>query len=240
MNKIKLIFRGGLDGQTPVTTPPTFRLHEGWNEAEITGPAGLLPAGLWGQVPAGDPYLLHVCMLTTLAIDPQTIFEVRTGAPTQLRAQYTPLAANTRINLVRPSDELRLFTPAQALVKVEFLVESIGGVNELGSRLHEWSEGARTRDTGARVAHFTSSATLSAWTGLIHVIYDSAADGTITLPPRTTVPLDAVLTFTRKGAGLPTLLISAGDSFAGNTNAQAIQRSAIVMNNGNQWTWVGD
>ena len=69
MNKIKLIIRGGFDGQTPVTEKPVFRLVEGWNEAELMTPAGVLPAGLWGHVPAGDPYLLHASMLTTQAIN---------------------------------------------------------------------------------------------------------------------------------------------------------------------------
>src|SRR5688572_24478634 len=129
MNKIKLIIRGGFDGQTPVTENPTFKLVEGWNEAELTTPAGVLPAGLWGQVPAGDPYMLQACILTTQPLDPQTFIEVRTGAPTQIRAQYTPSADNTRLTLVRPTDELCVFTPPQALVKLELLIESIGGVN---------------------------------------------------------------------------------------------------------------
>ena len=241
MNKIKFIIRGGFDGQTPVTEKPVFRLVEGWNEAELMTPAGLLPAGLWGHVPAGDPYLLHASMLTTQAIDPQTLFEVRTGAPTQIRAQYTPTADNTRINLVRPSDELRVFTPNQALVKLELLVESIGGTNELGSRLHEWSDAAsRARNTGVRVAHFTQGATLSAWTGMIHLIYDSAAGGNILLPPRSAVPLDVILTITRKGAGHPSLIPAGGDSLAGGINGLTVQRSAIVMNNGAQWTWSGE
>src|SRR5690554_6182462 len=113
MNKIKLVIRDGFDGQTPVTQAPNFQLVEGWNEAELVAPAGILPAGLWGQVPAGDPYLLHACILTIQPPDPQTFIEVRTGAPTQIRAQYMPRADNTRLTLVRPSDELRVFTPPQ-------------------------------------------------------------------------------------------------------------------------------
>ncbi|MFZ6181213.1 hypothetical protein [Nannocystis pusilla] len=241
MNKIKLITRGGFDGQTPVTEKPVFKLVEGWNEAELTAPAGVLPAGLWGQVPAGDPYMLHACILTTQPLDPQTFLEVRTGAPTQIRAQYTPSADNTRLTLVRPSDELRVFTPPQALVKLELLIESIGGVNELGSRLREWSEAVfRARDTGVRVARFTASAALPGWLGTLHVIYDSVNVGTITLPTRSIVPLDAVLTVTRKGPGMPTLHAAPGDLFAGGAIAQAIQRSGIIMNNGEQWTWVAD
>lgn len=240
MHKIKLIFRGELDGQTPVTTPPTFRLVEGWNEAELPTPAGVLPAGLWGQVPAGDPYLVQACMLTTQPIGPQVIFEVRSGAPSHVRAQFTPSADNTRLTLVRPSDEIRLVAPPQALVKLELLIESIGGTNELGSRLHEWADAAyRARDAGVRVAYFGGSALLSAWIGKIHVVYDSAAGGNITLPPRSTVPIDALLTITRKGTGLPTLVAQNGDVFAGGVPTLDVMRSAIVMNNGSQWTWAG-
>src|SRR5574338_127750 len=164
MNKIKLIIRGGLDGVTPApSAPPTFRLVEGWNEAELTGPVGILPAGLWGQVPAGDPYLVHVCFLTTQPIDPTAFFELRTGSPVQTRVQYTPYAGNTRVNLVRPSDDLRLFAPPQSVVKVELLVESIGGTNELGNRLHEWATAeARALSGGVRVLNLTANANLAA------------------------------------------------------------------------------
>ncbi|SFF43849.1 hypothetical protein SAMN02745121_08861 [Nannocystis exedens] len=241
MNKIKLIIRGGFDGQTPVTQTPTFKLVEGWSEAELQGPAGILPAGLWGQVPAGDPYLLHACMLTTQPIDPQASVEVRTGAPTQVRARYHPSADNMRLTLVRPSDELRLVTSPQGIVKLELLIESIGGVNELGSRLYDWSQAAfNARDTGVRVARLTADASLPGWLGTLHVIYDSVNAANIALPARSIVPLDAVLTVTRKGPGLPTLHVAPGDSFAGNAIAQAIQRSGIIMNNGEQWTWVAD
>lgn len=241
MNKIKLVIRGGFDGQTPVTQAPTFRLVEGWSEAELESPAGILPAGLWGQVPAGDPYLLHACLLTVNPLDPQTMIEVRTGAPTHTRAQYTPSADNLRLTLVRPSDEIRVVTSPQGLVKLELLVESIGGVNELGSRLYEWSDAAYTaRDTGVRVVRFAANGAIPGWLGTLHVIYDSVNAGNITLPPRVIVPLDAVLTVTRKGPGIPTLLAAAGDSFAGGVIAQAIQRSGFIMNNGEQWTWVAD
>jgi hypothetical protein len=240
MNKIKLIMRGGFDGQTPVTERPTFRLVEGWNEAELTGPAGVLPAGLWGQVPAGDPYNLHANLLTTQPMNTQTIFEVRTGAPMQIRTQYTPTADNTRLTLVRPSDELRIFTPPQALVKLELLVESIGGTNELGSRLHEWSEATdRARRTGVQVTRVVANAVLSAWTGVLHVIYDDGVAGSVHLPPRAAVPLDAVMTFARKGGGVPTILPAAGDTFASGVNVQPVTRSGIIMNNSDQWVWAG-
>lgn len=241
MNKIKLIIRGSFDGQTPVAQAPTFRLVEGWNEAELTGPAGILPAGLWGQVPAGDPYVLHASVLTVAPITPQTFIEVQTGEPTHVRARYTPSADNMRLTLVRPSDKIRVFTPPQGLVKLELLVESIGGVNELGSRLYEWSDAlTRSRDTGVRTLRVEAGLTLPGWLGTMHVIYDSANPGNVTLPPRVLVPLDAVLTVTRRGPGIPTLLAAAGDSFAGGVIAQMIQRSGIIMNNGEQWTWVAD
>ena len=238
MHKIKLIIRGGFDGQTPVTQAPTFRLVEGWSEAELEAPAGLFPAGLWGQVPAGDPYLVHACMLTTLPIDQQTIFEVQTGAPAQIRTQFTPSVDNTRLTLVRPSDTLKVATPPQNLVKLELLVESIGGTNELGSRLYEWANVA-ARPGEVRIARLSQPATLAAWRGVLHLIYDSAAGANLTLPPRQTVPVDAVLTLTRRSGGLPTLIPAAGDSLAGGLGGLTIQRSAIVMNNGDQWTWSG-
>lgn len=238
MYKIKLIIRGGFDGQTPVAEAPTFWLREGWNETELTGPAGIFPAHLWGQVPAGDPYLVHACLLTTHPIDPQSSLEVRTGAPMNRRVQYTPTPDNTQLTLVRPSDLLRVVTPPQEVVKLELLVESIGGTNELGSRLYEWANVA-ARPGEVRIARLSQPATLAAWRGVLHLIYDSAAGANLTLPPRQTVPVDAVLTLTRRSGGLPTLIPAAGDSLAGGLGGLTIQRSAIVMNNGDQWTWSG-
>ena len=63
MNKIKLLARQ-LDGTTLVEQAPDFQLVEGWTQATLPSPAGVLPAGLWGKVPGGDPYLLHVNVLT--------------------------------------------------------------------------------------------------------------------------------------------------------------------------------
>lgn len=240
MHKIKLISAGGFDGQTPLAEPPTFRQVEGWSEAELAGPAGLFPASLWGQVPAGDPYLVHACVLTTQPIDPQTLFEVRSGSPMNSRVQYVPSVDNTRLTLVRPSDLLRVVTPPQLVVKLELLVESIGGTGELGTRLYQWAEtNRRAQDGGVRVARLAQAASLSAWTGTLHLIYDGAAGGNLLLPPRAAVPLDAVLTVTRRAAGLPSLVPAPGDTLAGGLNALTIQRSALVLNNGDQWTWSG-
>ena len=241
MYKIKLIIRGGFDGQTPIADAPTFRLREGWNETELTGPAGTFPAHLWGQVPAGDPYLVHACLLTTHPIDPQSSLEVRTGAPMNRRVQYTPTPDNTQLTLVRPSDLLRVVTPPQEVVKLELLVESIGGTNELGSRLYQWAQAtAEARRTGVRVARFSQAAAITAWTGTMHVLYESAANGNLLLPPRAAVPLDAVLTVTRTSGGIPTVLPAAGEFLAGGLNSLAIQRSTILLNNGEQWTWAGE
>lgn len=241
MHKIKLIIQGaGLDGQTPVDAAPEFRLVEGWMQAELKGPAGILPAGLWGQVPPGDPYLLHASMLSTHPLGPQSFLEVQSGEPVTVRSQYTPTADNTRLVLVRPSDRLRLFTPAAPLVKVELLVESIGGTGELGTRLHDWATAVyQARDVGVRTARFQAPANLSAWIGTMHLIYDSPAAGPITLPPRSLVPTNAVLTITRASGGVPSIVPAAGDSLAGGLAALTVLRSAIMMNNGDQWTWAG-
>lgn len=240
MHKIKLIIRDSFDGQTPLDKAPTFLLREGWNEAHLTGPAGIFPAHLWGQVPAGDPYLIHACLLTTQPIDPQSSFEVRTGAPMNRRVQYTPQPDNTRVTLVRPSDLLVVRTPQQDVVKLELLVESIGGTNELGSRLYQWAQAtAEAQRTGVQVARFGQAAQLSAWTGTLHAIYTGAANGNLTLPPKGAVPLDAVLTVTRTAAGVPSVLPAAGDFLAGGLNSIAVDRSVILLNNGEQWTWAG-
>ena len=54
-----------LDGTTPVDQAPEFRLVNGWQQAALPAAAGVIPGHLWGKVPGGDPYLLHVSVLTT-------------------------------------------------------------------------------------------------------------------------------------------------------------------------------
>src|SRR5690606_27072186 len=128
------------------------------------GPTGLLPAGLWGQVPACDPYIMNASILTTEPLTAETFIEVQTGEPTHVRARYTPSADNRRFTLVCPSDRLRVFTPPQELVKLELLVESIGGVNELGTRMYQaYDAQLRTRDAGVRMLRITADLTLPAW-----------------------------------------------------------------------------
>ena len=134
MNKIKLNVRQ-LDGVTLVEQAPEFQLVNGWTQATLPAAAGVLPAGLWGKVPGGDPYLLHVSVLTTGTLGVGDLFELQSGSPSQPRRQYPPTPGNTELVLVRPTDRLRFVVGAQLEVAVELLVESIGGVNELGSRL---------------------------------------------------------------------------------------------------------
>ncbi|SFF45737.1 hypothetical protein SAMN02745121_08974 [Nannocystis exedens] len=53
------------------------------------------------------------------------------------------------------------------------------------------------------------------------------------------MPTDAVMTFTRKGGGVPTILPAAGETFGAGVNAQAVTRSGILMNNSEQWVFAG-
>jgi hypothetical protein len=108
--------------------------------------------------------------------------------------------------LVRPTDRLRLLIAPQPEIVVELLVESIGGVNELGSRLHDWAQATAGQHAG-KVASLTMQGPggIPAWTGQLHIIHDSANADAVTLPTRGLVPQDATLTFTRRGAGTPVL-----------------------------------
>lgn len=240
MDKIKLVSRFGLDGATLVAEVPRFELEEGWLRGDLPNPAGIFPAGLWGKVPAGDPYLLHISVLTVGGIGPGDFFELQTSEPVQPRVQYAPTPSNTRLVLVRPSDRLRLQVAPQPDIRVELLVESIGGVNELGTRLHQWAASEREA-TSQRVqaARFTAAGAIPGWVGVLHVVYDSAINGALSLPSLATVPLNAMLTVTRRGAGQPTLVVQAGNSIAGGLPNINVTRSAILMNNGDEWTFAG-
>ena len=239
MDKIRLILRGGLDGVTLAAAPTDFALAEGWTQGTLaTNPVGILPAGLWGKVPAGDPYLAHINVLTTNPLGPGDFFELQSGAPIQPRVQYAPGPGNSRLVLVRPTDRLRFVVAPQASVAIELLIESIGGVNELGSRLVAWSEQSRA-SSGVRSLRVGIPLALVAWQGLFHVIHDSANADVITLPSRSLVPLDAVLTFSRKGAGVPLLAAAAGDTIARGLPNQQVNRAVIVYNNGEEWALAG-
>jgi hypothetical protein len=240
MDKIRLRARA-FDGVTVYEETPTFRQVDGWIEASLNVPVGIVPAALWGKVPGGDPYLLHINALTTVPLAPGDLFELQSGPPVQPRVQYRPTPDNTRLVLVRPTDRLRLLIAPQNLeVVVELLVESIGGTNELGSRLHDWAQ-ATAASVAGKVASLTMQGPggIPAWTGQLHIIHDSANPDAVTLPTRGLVPQDATLTFTRSGAGTPVLTANAGDELAGGLANFPVTRSVFVMNNGDAWAFVG-
>ncbi|MBK8649623.1 MAG: hypothetical protein IPN16_24390 [Gemmatimonadetes bacterium] len=239
MNKIKLLARQ-LDGATLVEQAPDFQLVDGWTQATLPSPAGVLPAGLWGKVPGGDPYLLHVNVLTTGPLAVTDLFELQSGSPTQPRRQYRPTPGNTVIVLVRPTDRLRFVVAAQAQIAVELLVESIGGVNELGSRLFAWAQATQAAETHkATTSTVVAPVQLPAWTGLFHIIHNSPNPDVVTLPPRGLVPLDATLTFTKRGIGTPVLTAAFGDTLSGGLPNMPVTRTLVVMNNGDEWAFVG-
>ena len=240
MDKIRLRARS-FDGVTVYEETPTFRQVDGWIEASLNVPVGIVPAALWGKVPGGDPYLLHINALTTVPLAPGDLFELQSGPPVQPRVQYRPTPDNTRLVLVRPTDRLRLLIAPQNLeVVVELLVESIGGTNELGSRLHDWAQ-ATAASVAGKVASLTMQGPggIPAWTGQLHIIHDSVNPDAVTLPTRGLVPQDATLTFTRSGAGTPVLTANAGDELAGGLANFPVTRSVFVMNNGDAWAFVG-
>lgn len=239
MHKIKLLARQ-LDGATLVEQEPEFRLVEGWTQATLPSPAGILPAGLWGKVPGGDPYLLHVSVLTTNPLGPGDFIEMQSGAPVQPRRQFQPTPGNTVLVLVRPTDRLRLVVAEQASIAIELLIESIGGENELGSRLFDWAQATQASlMQSARSAKLGGPAALPSWSGLLHIIHDSPNADVILLPPRGLVPLDAKLTFTKRGIGSPVLTAAPGDTLSGGLPSFGVTRTVIVHNNGDEWAFVG-
>jgi hypothetical protein len=240
MDKIRLRARE-FDGATEYQAVPAFRQVDGWLETSLEAPVGIVPAGLWGKVPGGDPYLLHVNILTTVPLAPGDFFELQSGPPVQPRVQYRPTPDNTRLVLVRPTDRLRIkVSPQNPEIIVELLAESIGGTNELGSRLRDWAQATATSKAGS-VASLTMQGPggIPAWTGQLHIIHNSANADVMTLPTRGLVPLDAMLTFTRKGAGTPVLTASAGDNLAGGLMNFPVTRSVFVINNGDAWAFTG-
>ncbi len=240
MNKIRLRARQ-FDGATLVQVVPTFRQVDGWSEASLDSPVGIVPAGLWGKVPGGDPYLLHINVLTTDPLAPGDFFELQSAPPVQPRTQYRPTPSNTQLVLVRPTDRLRLLVaPQNPEIVVELLVESIGGVNELGSRLFDWAQATAT-NTADKVGSLTMQGPggIPAWAGQLHIIHDSANPDVVGLPTRGLVPLDAMLTVTRRGVGTPVLTPSAGDTLAGGLLNFPVTRSVFVINNGDAWAFVG-
>jgi len=239
MEKI-LLTAQHLDGTTPVEQAPDFHLVNGWQQAALPAAAGVIPAHLWRKVPGGDPYLLHVSVLTTNPLSAGDLFELQSGPPVQPRRQYRPTPGNTIILLVRPTDRLRFLVAPQAQIVIELLVESIGGVNELGSRLYDWAQASQTSQASkATSGVVVGSILLPAWTGLLHIIHDSPNPDVITLPPRGLVPLDATLTFTRRSVGIPVLTAGAGDKLSGGLANIPVTRTVFVQNNGDEWALVG-
>lgn len=238
MNKLKWIVRGGMDGATMVTGAPACSQVEGWTQGVLDGPAGVLPAHLWGKVPGGDPYVLHVSVLTPMPLAAGDFFELQSGEPVQPRAQFQPTPGNTRLVLVRPSDRLRFLLAPQAEARIEMLVEPVGGVNELGGRLFEWATQGHAAAMPVQTVRYAGAGVVVAWHGQLHVVYEGAAAGDLSLPPRGAVPVGAMLTVTRTAAGQPTLVVANGDSIVGQ-GVMPVTRSAVLYNNGDEWTFVG-
>jgi hypothetical protein len=61
----------------------------------------------------------------------------------------------------------------------------------------------------------------------------------VSLPPRGLVPLDATLTFTGAGIGTPVLTRRLGDTLSGGLPTFPVTRTVFVMNNGDEWAFVG-
>jgi hypothetical protein len=239
MEKLRFTIRGALDGVTIAAAPTAFALVDGWTQGTLVGPAGILPAGLYGKVPAGDPYVAHINVLSPAPLAPGDFVELQSGPPVQPRVQYAPSPDNTRLVLVRPTDRLRFVVQAQDPIIIELLIESIGGVNELGSRLADWAAHAAGAGAGARTLTVTAPTVIPAWTGLLHVVHDSINADVITLPPRALVPLDAVLTVTRRGTGVPTLAAAGADRIAVDMMVEQVNRSVTIYNNGDRWALTG-
>ena len=95
MEKLRFTIRGALDGATMAAAPTAFALVDGWTQGTLVGPAGILPAGLYGKVPAGDPYLAHINVLSPASLAAGDLFELQSGTPVQPRVQYVPSPSNT-------------------------------------------------------------------------------------------------------------------------------------------------
>jgi hypothetical protein len=80
---------------------------------------------------------------------------------------------------------------------------------------------------------------LPAWTGLFHIIHNSANPDLVTLPPRGLVPLDATLTFTKARDRHAGADAAGGDTLSGGLPNIPVTRTVIVMNNGDEWAFVG-
>jgi hypothetical protein len=141
--------------------------------------------------------------------------------------------------LVRPTDRLRFVVAPQANVVIELLIESIGGVNELGSRLTAWSSaGGRGQGASARCGSPIPVA-LAAWQGLLHVIHDSPNADVITLPTALAGAAGrGVHLLPHRGRGADARR-AAGDTIVVGAVNQQVNRAVIVYNNGEEWALVG-
>ena len=117
-----------------------------------------------------------------------------------------------------------------------------GTNNEWLDRCANASSSSATRASRisvVRSATITGPTLLPAWTGLWHIIHNSANPDIVTLPPRALVPLDAQLTFTKRGIGTPVLTPSGNETLSGGLAAFGVTRTVILHNNGDEWAFVG-
>jgi hypothetical protein len=249
MNKIRLRARQ-FDGATLVQVVPTFRQVDGWSEASLDLPVGIVPAGLWGKVPGGDPYLLaHQRADGRTRWPAATSSSCRAGPPVQPR---TPASIPRRQQSSRSCWCVRAIAsvfwwPSRARTSV---VELLDREHRRGQRarlaaVRLGPQPPRRPTNPSRRPRLVDDARaprgLPAWSG--HPPYASTTSAepptSLSSRPRGLVPLDALMTFTRCGVGTPVLTPSAGDTLAGGLLNFPVTRSVFVINNGDAWAFVG-
>lgn len=221
------------DGETLVTTAPTFTLTNGWWEAIIPGGFGAVPAGLFGKSPAGDCYVLHAAMYATEPLTTSDVLRVRTPAPVNTRDAFVPALGNNVATLVRADDILTFrIATTDALAVLELMLEPLAQVNEFGPILLDYVR-ERSRSVGPlgiTEQQISANTVLNTWRGTLRVTSTAAAAIILTLPPADEMTLNDLLIVSRNGAGAITITPAGTD-----TLNRAAATDVITINNTSRW-----
>lgn len=235
------------DGNTPVAASSvTISFEGGWRNILLpAAPVGVVPAALFREAPAADPYILHATMYTDRQLGSVDWLEIRTRAPVNVRHRWTPAVGNTRQTVVRPDDTIAFKLDETLQTRegfIELLIEPLADENEMGPLLTQVlvaeAQNLLVEPTVTGELTVSANHAVQRWRGVMRVISTAGAGIALTLPDLSFMRLSDVLLVQRNGAGPVTLQPQGGQLVNNAANLVLTAPSAVLRGQGLNWTAV--
>lgn len=233
------------DGTTLVNeNDVTITFDGGWRNILLPpGPAGVVPAALFREAAAADPYILHATLFTSRPLVTLDWVEVRTRVPVNVRHRWTPVVGNTRQTCVRPDDTIAFKLDATQVDRqafLELLMEPLADENEMGPLLTQVlvaeAQNLLVEPTVTGEITVSANTAIPRWRGVLRVISTAGAGIALSLPDLSFMRLSDVLLVQRNGAGPVTLNPFAGQLVNNAPGYVLGAPAAVLRGQGLNWT----